>query len=85
MDSKMILIAVKRTIKASLNLIDPLTSDWADMWGTWHKIPRVNPLKSRNLLNHRVLPFYMKNNISIRCWLRKSSDCERIMRVIVRG
>jgi hypothetical protein len=45
--NKMSLIALKRTIRARLNLIDPLTSDQTNTWGTRHKIPRASPLKSR--------------------------------------
>jgi hypothetical protein len=56
----------KRTIRASLNLIDPLTSDRTNTWGTWHKIPCASLLKSSNLLSHRMLPFQMKNSIMIR-------------------
>jgi hypothetical protein len=82
--NKTSLIVLKRTIKASLNFIDPLTSDWTNTWGTWHKIPCAIPLKSSNLLNHRVLPFWMKNSILIRSWLRKRSGCESQMRVTVR-
>jgi hypothetical protein len=78
------LITLKRTIRASLNLIDPLTSDQMTTWGIVHKIPRVSPLKSSNLLIHRVLPFRMKNSLAIRSWLRKSNDCESQRRVIVR-
>jgi hypothetical protein len=33
------LIPLKRTIRASLNLIYPLTSDRTNTWGTGHKIP----------------------------------------------
>jgi hypothetical protein len=78
------LIALKRTIRANLNLIDPLTSDRTNTWRTGHKIPRASPLKSSNLLSHRMLPFQMKNSITIRSWLRKSSDCESWRRVTVR-
>jgi hypothetical protein len=46
----MSLIALKRTIRASLKLIDLLTSDWMNTWGIGHKIPRVSPLKSSNLV-----------------------------------
>jgi hypothetical protein len=60
------LILLKRTIRASLNLIYPLTSDRTNTWGTWHKIPRASPLKGSNLLSHHVLPFWMKNSIAIR-------------------
>jgi hypothetical protein len=78
------LIPLKRTIRASLNLIYLLTSDWTNMWGTGHKIPRVSPLKGSNLLSHRVLLFRMKNSIAIRSWLRQSSSSESRRRVIVR-
>jgi hypothetical protein len=49
------LIALKRIIRASLNLIYPLTGDRTDMWGTWYKIPCTSPFKNNNLLNYRVL------------------------------
>jgi hypothetical protein len=58
MSNKMGLIALKRTVRASLNLIDLLTSDRQNTWGTGQKIPRASPLKSSNLLSHRVLPFW---------------------------
>jgi hypothetical protein len=64
------LIPLKRTIRSSLNLIYPLTSDQTNTWGTKHKIPCASPLKGSNLLNHHVLPFRMKNSIAIRSWLR---------------
>jgi hypothetical protein len=78
------LIPLKRTIRASLNLIYPLTSDQTNTWGTGHKIPRASPLKRSNLLSHRVLPFQMKNSIAIRSWLRQSSSSESQKRVTVR-
>jgi hypothetical protein len=70
------LIPLKRTIRASLNLTYPLTSDRMNTWGTWHKIPRASPLKGSNLLSHHVLSFWMKNSIVIRSWLRQSSSSE---------
>jgi hypothetical protein len=66
MSNKTSLILFKRTIRVSLNLIYPLTSDQTNTWGTGHKIPRASPLKGSNLLSHHVLPFWMKNNIAIR-------------------
>jgi hypothetical protein len=76
--NKTTLIALKRTIRASLNLIDPLTSDRTNTRGTGHKIPRVSPPKSSNL------SFWMKNGIAIRSWLRKNSGCESQKRVTIR-
>jgi hypothetical protein len=82
--NKMSLISLKRTIRASLNLIYPLTSDWTNTWETGHKIPCASPLKGSNLLSHRVLPFRMKNSITIRSWLRKNNSSESQRRVTVR-
>jgi hypothetical protein len=78
------LIALKRTIRANLDLINPLTSNRTNTWETGHKIPRANPLKSSNLLRHRVLSFWMKNSIMIRSGLRNNSGCESRRRVTVR-
>jgi hypothetical protein len=83
--NKASLIALKRIVRVSLNLIDTLTSDRMDTWGIGHKISHVSPLKSNNLINHCVLSFWMKNSIMIRSWLRKSSVYKNRMRVIVRG
>jgi hypothetical protein len=33
-DNKMSLIALKRTVRAGLDLVDPLTNDLTDTWGT---------------------------------------------------
>jgi hypothetical protein len=41
-------------------------------------------IKRNNLLNDRVLPFRMKNNIMIRSWIRKNNDCERSRSVLIR-
>jgi hypothetical protein len=82
--NKTSLIPLKRTIRASLNIIYPLTSDRMNTWGIGHKIPRASPLKGSNLLSHCVLPFRMKNSITIRSWLRQSSSSESRRRVKVR-
>jgi hypothetical protein len=70
--NKMSLIALKRTIRADLNLMYPLTSDRTNISGTRHKISRVSPLKSTNLLTLRMLLFRMKNS-----WRRENNCCER--------
>jgi hypothetical protein len=82
--NKVSLILLRRAIRASINLIYPLTSDQTNTWGTGHKIPHASLLKGSNLLNHRVLPFRMKNSITIRSWLRQSSSSESRRRVKVR-
>jgi hypothetical protein len=83
--NKTSLIALRRTIRASLNLIESLTSDRMNTWGACHKISCASPLKSSNLPSHHVLPFWLNNSITIRNWLRKSSGCESRRRVIVMG
>jgi hypothetical protein len=82
--NKTSLIVLKRTIRASLNLIDPLASDRTNTWETGHKISCASLLKSSNLLSYPVLSFRMKNSIMIRSWLRKSSVCKNQRRVTVR-
>jgi hypothetical protein len=82
--NKTSLISLKRNIRASLNLIYPLTSDRTNTWGTGHKISCVSLLKGNNLLIHHVLPFRMKNSIVIRSWLRQSSSSESRRRATVR-
>jgi hypothetical protein len=82
--NKTSLIALKRTVRVSLNLIVPITSDRTNTCGTGHKISRTSLLKGSNLLSHDVLPFRMKNSIAIRSWLKKSSGCERQRRITVR-
>jgi hypothetical protein len=84
MSNRTSLISLKRTIRASLNVIYPLTSDRTNSWGIGHKIPRASPLKGSNLPSHRVLSFRMKNSIAIRSWLRQSSSNESRRRVTVR-
>jgi hypothetical protein len=63
--NKTSLIALKRNVRVSLNVIDPLTSDRTNTWGTGHKIPCASPLKSSNLLSHHILSFLIKNSIVI--------------------
>jgi hypothetical protein len=63
--NEMSLIMLKRTIRSSFNLIDQLTSDRTNTWGIGHKISRVSPLMSSNLLDYRMLLFWMKNSITV--------------------
>jgi hypothetical protein len=52
---------LKRTIKACLDLIDPLTRDGTNAGRRGNQISRASALKGRNLLCHRKLPFRMSN------------------------
>lgn len=60
------LIMLKRTIRLSLNLIDPFTSNRTNMRRKRNKIPHASALKSSNLLSHSKLRLLMKNSITIR-------------------
>jgi hypothetical protein len=51
--NKINLIALKRTVRASLNLIDTLTSGRTNTLGTKHKIPRASTLKSSGCESQR--------------------------------
>ena len=66
-------VTLKRTIGASLNLVDPLTSDGTDSGRKRNKIPGTSAFKSSNLLCHRKLPFRMNNSLTVRSRLKNSS------------
>jgi hypothetical protein len=59
-------VALKRSIGASLNLVDPLACDGTNT-GRWRdKIPSASALKRSNLLGHGKLPFGMALSIPVR-------------------
>jgi hypothetical protein len=59
-------IALKRSIRAGLNFIDPLTHDRTNTGRGRDKIPGASALKRSNLLSHSKLPFRMTLSIPIR-------------------
>jgi hypothetical protein len=65
MSHKTSFVMLKRTIRASFNLIYPLTSDRKKMGRKRNRIPSSSALKRNNLLSHCKLPFRMNNNITI--------------------
>jgi hypothetical protein len=58
-------VALKRSIGASLNLVDPLACDGTDIERRRDKIPGVGVLKCSTLLGHGKLPFGMTHIIPI--------------------
>jgi hypothetical protein len=58
-------VALKRSIKASLNLVDPLACDGTNTGRRRDKIPSASALKCSNLLGHGELPFGMSLSIPI--------------------
>jgi hypothetical protein len=73
MSNKTCFKALNRTIKASLDLVNPLTCDWNNR-RSWNKISSVGTLKSSILLSHSKLPLRISNNISIGGRLRKTDS-----------
>jgi hypothetical protein len=63
-------VAIKRSITASLNLVDPLACDGMNTGRRRDKIPGAGVLKRRNLLGHGKLAFRMTHIIPIRSWLK---------------
>jgi hypothetical protein len=59
-------VALKRSIRASLNLVDPLACDGTNTGRRRDKIPSASALKRSNLLSHGKLPFGMYLSIPIR-------------------
>jgi hypothetical protein len=59
------LVALKRAIGASFDLVYPLASDRSDMKWFRNKIPSASALKSSNLLSHSVLPLRVSNSLPV--------------------
>jgi hypothetical protein len=70
-------IALKRSIRAGLNFIDPLTRDGTNTRRGRNKIPSASALKRSDLLSHGKLPFRMTLGIPIRS--RLGNDRETIL------
>jgi hypothetical protein len=58
-------VALKRSIKASLNVVDPLACDGMNTGRRRDKIPSASALKRSNLLGHVKLPFGMALSLPI--------------------
>nr|ABA98444.1 hypothetical protein LOC_Os12g28540 [Oryza sativa Japonica Group] len=71
---KMNFIAFKSSIRASLDLIDPFTSDRTNMRWQWYKIPSTSTLKCSKLFCHHMLPFLMNINILMRTRFSENSS-----------
>src|SRR3954464_4385160 len=78
-------IALKRSIRAGLNLIDPLTRDRTNTGRRRNKIPGASALKRNNLLSHGQLPFRMTLSIPIRSRLGGNRKTILTRRVTIGG
>jgi hypothetical protein len=77
-------IALKRSMRAGLNFIDPLARDGANIGRRRDKIPGASALKRSNLLSHGKLPFGMTLNIPIRSQLEGNRETVLTRRVTIR-
>jgi hypothetical protein len=77
-------VALKRSIRASLNLVDPLTCDGMNTGRRRDKIPSASALKRSNLLGHGKLPFGMTLNILIRSRLKDNRETILTRRVTIK-
>jgi hypothetical protein len=78
-------IVLKRSIKAGLNFIEPLTRDRTNTGRGRNKIPGASALKRSNLLSHGKLPFRMMLSIPIRSQLGGNRKTVLTRRVTVWG
>jgi hypothetical protein len=78
-------IVLKRSIRAGLNFIDPLTRDRTNTGRGRNKIPGASALKHSNLLSHGKLPFRMTLSIPIRSRLGGNRKTVLTRRVTVWG
>jgi hypothetical protein len=77
-------IALKRSIRASPNFVDPLAHDGTNTGRTRNKIPSASALKRSNLLGHGKLPFGMTLSNPIRSRLEGNRKTVLTRRVTIR-
>jgi hypothetical protein len=77
-------IALKRSIRAGLNFVDPLARDGTNTRRRRNKIPSASALKRSNLLSHGKLPFRMTLSIPIRSQLEGNRETVLARRVTIR-
>jgi len=72
------LVALKRAIRSSLDLIDPLASNRSGVRRQGNKIPSTGALQGSNLLRHGVLPVRVDSSLAVSGRLNKRSNSEAI-------
>jgi hypothetical protein len=77
-------IALKRSIRAGLNFVDPLAHDGTNTGRRRNKIPSASALKRSNLLCYGKLPFGMMLDILIRSRLEGNRKTVLTRRVTIR-
>jgi hypothetical protein len=77
-------VALKRSIRASLNFVDPLACDGTNTRRRRDKIAGASALKRSNLLGHGKLPFRLALSIPIRSRLKGNKKTVVTRRVAIR-
>ena len=69
---KMILVALKRAIGASLDFVHSLAGDRSDIRRQRNKTPSASTLQGSNLLSHSMLPLLVSGSLPIGHGLRQN-------------
>ena len=77
-------VALKRTIGASLKLVDPLAGNGTDTGRKGNQIPCARALKGSKLLGHRKLPFRLSHGSAIGSGLSQNRETIPIRGVAIR-
>jgi hypothetical protein len=77
-------IALKRSIRVSLNLVYPLACDGTNTRRRRDKIPGDSALKHNNFLSHGKLPFGITHSIPIRSHLKGNKKTIVARRIAIR-
>lgn len=77
-------VALKRNIRASLNLVDLLAGDGMNTGRKKNQIPCARSLKGSKLFGHRKLPFRLSQGIPIVSELSNNKETAPIRRIVIR-
>ena len=72
------LVALKRAIRSSLDLIDPLASNRSGVRRQGDKIPSTGAIQGSNLLRHGMLPVRVGSSLTVSGRLNKRSNSQAI-------
>jgi hypothetical protein len=77
-------VVLRRSIRASLHLVDPLACDGTNTGRRRDKIPGACTLKHNKLLGHDKLPFRMTHSIPIRSRIKSNRETIVTRRITIR-
>ena len=84
MGHKTSFIMLKITIRASLNLVEPLAGDGTNTGREGNQIPCARALKGSKLFGHRKLPFRLSHGSPIESGLSNNRETIPIRRIAIR-